>query len=70
MEDPRVTARAMIGHGEIDVNQLWLRYFANGGNALAFEFESFLYGVCEPTTLDLDLLGFAVEELQLPGKRS
>jgi hypothetical protein len=53
----------MIERDETDVYELWLRYFANGGNAVAFEFESFLYGMHEPSALDLDLLGLAVEAL-------
>lgn len=70
VEDPRLTAQSMIDHDETDVNEIWLRYFANGGNALALEFESFLYGLHEPSDLDLDLLGLAVEELRSLGKRS
>ena len=65
-----MTAQSMIEHDETDVNELWLRYFANGGNALALEFESFLYGLHEPGDLDLDLLGLAVDELRALRKRS
>jgi hypothetical protein len=70
VEDPRLTARSMIEQNETDVDELWLRYFANGGSALHFEFESFLYQVSEPTALDLDLLDLAIEELRSPGKPS
>lgn len=70
VEDPRLTARLMIEHDEADVYDLWLQYFANGGNALQFEFETFLYGVSEPSVLDLDLLGLALEELHTPRKPS
>jgi hypothetical protein len=58
----------MIEQNEIDVNELWVLYFANGGNALSFEFESFLYQVSEPPALDLDLLDLAIEELRSPAK--
>lgn len=56
----------MIEQDEANVYELWLRYYANGGNASEFEFEKFVYGVDEPSALDLDLLGFAIEELQAP----
>jgi hypothetical protein len=60
----------MIEQDETDVNELWLQYFGNGGNALSDEFESFLFGMHEPSDLDLDLLGLAVEELRALKKRS
>jgi hypothetical protein len=70
VEDPRVTARSMIEHDETDVSELWLQYFGNGGNALSDEFESLLYGMHEPSALDLDLLGLAVQELRAVGEQS
>lgn len=60
----------MIEQDETDVNELWLQYFGNGGNAMSDEFESLLFGMHEPKALDLDLLGLAVEELRAPRKRS
>ena len=60
----------MIEQHETDVDELWLRYFANGGSALSFEFESFLYQASEPTALDLDLLDLAIEELRSPRRPS
>lgn len=60
----------MIEHDEADVYDLWLQYFAHGGNALQFEFETFLYGVSQPGALDLDLLGLATDELHTPRKPS
>jgi hypothetical protein len=68
VEDPRLTAQSMIEHDEADVYDLWLQYFANGGNALQFGFETFLYGITEPSALDQDLLGLAIEELHSPRK--
>lgn len=60
----------MIEQNETDVNELWLQYFGNGGNALPDEFESLLYGMHEPSALDLDLLSLAAEELLSRRKRS
>lgn len=57
----------MIEHDEADVYDLWLQYFANGGNALQFDFETFLYGASEPSALDMVFLGFAIEELHTRG---
>lgn len=70
VQDQLLTARSMIEHDEADVYDLWLQYFANGGNASQFEFETFLYGVNEPSDLDLDLLGLAIRELQFQKKPS
>jgi hypothetical protein len=60
----------MIEQDEADVYELWLQYFGNGGNALSEEFESLLFGMHEPSALDLDLLGLSVEELRARRKRS
>lgn len=68
VDDPRLTARSMIEQDETDVDELWLRYFANGGNAQPLEFEAMLYGLCEVNALELDLLRFTLEELQSPRK--
>lgn len=66
VEDPRKTARSLIKRGETESWELWLLYVANGGNALAWEFEAFLYEAAEPSDLDLDLLALAMEEFQAP----
>ncbi|WP_104046047.1 hypothetical protein [Arthrobacter sp. ZGTC412] len=56
----------MIEQVENDVYELWLQYYANGGNASQLEFESFLYGLSEPSALDLDLLELSIEGLHAP----
>lgn len=47
MEDPLSTAREMIEQHETDITELWLEYFAVGGNGREIEFEAFLYGIPE-----------------------
>lgn len=54
----------MIEQHQTDHNELWLQYFANGGNAPALEFESLLYGINEASALDLDLLSLTLEEIR------
>ncbi|WP_104044358.1 hypothetical protein [Arthrobacter sp. ZGTC412] len=56
----------MVEQDEADVYEIWVQYYANGGNASKLEFESFLYGVSEPSALDLDLLELSIEELHAP----
>lgn len=63
VEDPRLAARALLDHSDLDLWDLWLKYLANGGCATSFEFEAFLQGVREPSTLDLELLAFAIADL-------
>lgn len=62
VEDSRVAARSLIEHGDTDGRELWLLYFANGGNLMEWEFQAFLHGLIESSHLDLDLLALAVEE--------
>ncbi len=69
MEDPRRTARHLIGRGEISLGELWLRYWANGGDAQPFEFEAYIHEMYELRAIDQDLLALAMEELETPKNR-
>jgi hypothetical protein len=53
------TARQDVGLSQGD---LWLRYFALGGNAMPTEFEAFLSGVLEPAATEYDILVQALNE--------
>lgn len=64
VEDPRMAARTLIERGETDAGELWLLYFANGGNAMEWEFEAYLHGLMELSPLDLDLVAVAVRDVQ------
>jgi len=42
--------------------ELWMRYFALGGNAMPAEFEAFLEGALRPTPGEHDVLAHALNE--------
>ncbi|MGJ3192292.1 hypothetical protein [Paenarthrobacter sp. FR1] len=62
MEDPRQTARQLIAHHEITLERLWLRYWAEGGDASVSEFEAYLYGALRLPPFDLRVLTWAMED--------
>jgi len=69
VEDPRRTARNLIEQDESTLRELWLRYWANGGEAVEpFELEAYLYGVVELSAFEDEILAQALEDLQPPGK--
>lgn len=43
--------------------ELWMRYWANGGEAQQFEFEAYLHGLYELDPFDLEVLTWVLEEL-------
>lgn len=61
MEDPRRTARAMIEQQTITLDDLWVRYWANGGSAHAFEFDAYLNGAQELDPFELKILAWSLE---------
>lgn len=46
------------------LGDLWLQYWANGGNADQFEFDAYLHGLSEWDTLELIILSWAIEDLR------
>ena len=69
VEDPRRTARNLIEQDESTLRELWLRYWANGGEAVEpFELEAYLYGMVELSAFEDEILAQALEDLQPPGK--
>ncbi|MEE9098381.1 hypothetical protein [Pseudarthrobacter phenanthrenivorans] len=63
MEDPRETARGMVQQDHVSIDCLWLRYFANGGDADPLDFEAYIYGLLELDEYDDLILSWAVEEV-------
>lgn len=63
MEDPRQTALKLIGQNDRHLQELWMRYWANGGEAQQFEFEVYLHGMYELDRFDLKILAWALEEV-------
>lgn len=63
-ERPRLTARTLIELKIISLQGLWLRYWANGGSANAFDLDAFLYEILEPPPFELSVLAWAMEDLE------
>ncbi|UKA50313.1 hypothetical protein LFT48_01845 [Arthrobacter sp. FW305-123] len=63
MEDPRRTARTLIQHGTIDLEDLWIRYWSHGGNAPVFELDAYVFEVQERHPFELRILSWALEDL-------
>ncbi|MBT2586522.1 hypothetical protein J7I86_11860 [Arthrobacter sp. ISL-95] len=64
MNDPRQTARNLIGEHFITLDRLWIRYWANGGNVTLFDLDAYLYEIQDPPPVDLRILAWAVEDLR------
>ncbi|MFJ6347180.1 hypothetical protein ACIQH9_20290 [Pseudarthrobacter oxydans] len=63
MQDPQLSARNLISQDEQALWDLWLRYWANGGNAQLIEFDAYIHGAYECSATDLEILAFSLEEL-------
>jgi hypothetical protein len=53
----------MLQQNTASIEQLWLRYYANGGNADPLEFEAYIYGLLLPDDLDVLILSWAIEDV-------
>ncbi len=49
-------------HGELTVQQLWLRYLALGGNGDVFDIDGYLQGLLPLDTHQQDILAVALNE--------
>lgn len=63
MEDPRGTARNLLRSRAIGLDDLWIRYWAHGGNAPAFELDAYVFGIQERHPFELRILSWALEDL-------
>jgi len=63
MEDPREKALEMVQQDQISIDSLWLRYFANGGDAGPLDFEAYVYGLLDLAGSDALILSWAVDEV-------
>jgi hypothetical protein len=52
-------ARSDVG---LTLEQLWMRYFALGGNAMPTEFEAYVNGALDPDRSERDILVHALNE--------
>lgn len=64
MHDPRQTARTLIEHHDVTLDHLWVMYWAEGGSAPLPNFEAFLYEAQEPAPFDLEILTWAIEDIE------
>lgn len=64
MEDPRLTALNLIQQDKNYLDELWLKYWANGGSAGSVEFEAYLHGLTQPDSFDLQILHWAIDEVR------
>lgn len=63
MEDPRRTARALMEQHVLSLDDLWMQYWANGGNVPALEFDAYLNGTQELDAFEAKVLTWALEDL-------
>ncbi|KUM36435.1 MULTISPECIES: hypothetical protein [unclassified Arthrobacter] len=64
MSDPRQTARNLLEQDGFTLEQLWIKYWAEGGNANALELDAYVHEALRPHPFELTLLTWAVEDLQ------
>ncbi|MGP0224722.1 MULTISPECIES: hypothetical protein [unclassified Paenarthrobacter] len=69
MDDPRQTARKYLEQHVITLDSLWARYWANGGSAKPLELEAYLYQAREPSPFDLEVLTWALEDLDAESRQ-
>ena len=63
MKDPRFAALALVECSAVSVADLWVKYFAKGGDADSVEFEAYLYGLLDPGRHDALILSWVVDEV-------
>jgi hypothetical protein len=63
MNDPRQTALEMVQQDKTSIADLWLRYFANGGNADPVDFEAYLHGLLDADECDMLILSWALDDV-------
>lgn len=62
MEDPRLTALKLIRQDKTYLDELWLKYWAQGGSAGSVEFEAYLHGLTQPDSYDLQILRWVIDD--------
>jgi len=56
----------MVQQDKTSIDHLWLRYFANGGNADPVDFEAYLHGLLDADEYDTLILSWALEDVSGP----
>lgn len=63
VENPRMQARSLIDTEAVSLFDLWLSYWAEGGQGGEMELDAFICGVPLLGDFDEVILGWAVEQL-------
>lgn len=61
-DEQRRAIRSAVRHGEVTVQQLWLKYFSLGGLAGEVEVEAYLHGLMDLSAGQRDMLAHALNE--------
>ncbi|WP_284974897.1 hypothetical protein [Arthrobacter sp. efr-133-TYG-104] len=65
MNDLLQSVRWLLVNNDISLERLWIRYWAQGGNAAEFEYEALIYGVLVPEPVDLVILRQVLDDLDI-----
>jgi hypothetical protein len=63
MNDPRQRARDLLEQDSITLERLWVKYWAEGGNADRLELDAYVHEALKPHPSELALLAWAMEDL-------
>lgn len=63
MDDPRSTALDLIRQDKNYLDELWLKYWANGGSVGSAKFDAYLRGLTQPDGFDLQILRWAIDDI-------
>lgn len=63
MKNPKLVARTMALQDANWLEDLWLQYRANGGDAGRFDFDAYVHGLAERDPFELHILSWAIEDL-------
>ncbi|MDR6989261.1 hypothetical protein J2Y66_003776 [Paenarthrobacter nitroguajacolicus] len=63
MNDPRQRARDLLEQDSITLDRLWIKYWAEGGNADLLELDAYVHEALKPHPSELTLLAWAMEGL-------
>ena len=64
MNNPSERALKLIEQQAITLDELWIQYWANGGNARPFELEAFLYAAYELCPFENTIIAWALKDLK------
>lgn len=62
MHDPRQSARFLLDENTITLEWLWIKYWAEGGNATPLELDAYVHEALRPNSSELDLIACAMED--------